>query len=394
VEARGRPNCHDYCHRRAGSRRGAAGRPTDVSVAALAQATVRSVDPALAPADAPEWPREGLERVSRCPTCDSPARHLLYSNLVDRSYSCAPGRWKLFRCEGCSCAYLDPRPDEQTAHLAYASYYNGADESLPDEPTGIWRRLRRGLRNGYLNSRYGYDVRPASALGPLAARLSPRHRETADEYVRHLHKPEGNARLLDVGCGEGEFLAGMQALGWSVDGIEPSGEAVSIARKRNLPVVHGALADVDLADRSFDAITFRLVFEHLREPRVALEACRRALKPEGVLWIATPNLASEGHRLFGEHWIHVEPPRHPVVHTPDSAMHLLARSGFELTALLPSRQAVWSFRMSAALAQNLPPFANPPPLPARLALRARLADLRALRLPDTAEILILVARAR
>jgi SAM-dependent methyltransferase len=359
-----------------------------------AQATVRSVDPTLAPPEAPEWPREGLERVSRCPTCDSAVRHLLYSNLVDRSYSCAPGAWTLFRCEGCSCAYLDPRPDEQTAHLAYASYYDGAGGSIPDEPTGMWRRVRRELRNGYLNHRYGYDVRSASPLGPLAARLSPRHRETADEHVRHLHKPAGEARLLDVGSGEGEFLASMQALGWSVEGIEPSDEAVSIARKRNLPVVQGTLADVDLADASFDAITFRLVFEHLREPFAALQTCRRALRPGGILWIATPNLASEGHRLFGEHWIHLEPPRHPVVHTPDSATHLLARSGFELTALRPSRQAAWSFRMSAALAQNLPPFANPPPSPARLALRARLADLRALRRPDLAEIIVLVARAR
>jgi SAM-dependent methyltransferase len=352
------------------------------------------VDATLAPAGAPEWPRDGLERVSRCPTCDSIARQLLYSNLVDRSYSCAPGAWTLFRCDSCSCAYLDPRPDEHTAHLAYASYYDGADESLPGEPTGTWRRARRRLRNGYLNSRYGYDVRPASLLGRLAARLSPRHRETADEHVRHLRKPDGEARLLDVGCGEGEFLANMQALGWSVEGIDPSGEAVSIARKRNLPVVRGTLADVDLADASFDAITFRLAFEHLREPFAALEACRRAMKTGGVLWIATPNLASEGHRLFGEHWIHLEPPRHPVVHTPDSARHLLARTGFELIALLPSRQAAWSFRMSAALAQNLSPFANAPPLPARLALRARLANLRALRRPDLAEIVILVARAR
>src|SRR5215207_2985624 len=114
------------------------------------------VDPRLAPVETPEWPREGLERVSRCPVCDSAARHLLYENLVDRSYSCAPGDWTVFRCEGCSCAYLDPRPDEQTAHLAYANYYDGAEGSLPDEPTDRWRRMRRELRNGYLNSRYGY----------------------------------------------------------------------------------------------------------------------------------------------------------------------------------------------------------------------------------------------
>jgi SAM-dependent methyltransferase len=368
-------------------------RTAQAFVADIAHATVRSVDPARATDDTPEWPREGLERVSRCPTCDSPARHLLYSNLVDRSYSCAPGHWNLFRCDGCSCAYLDPRPDQQTVHLAYASYYDGSDARLPGEPTGAWRRLRRALRNGYLNSRYGYDVRPSSKLGPVSARLSQRHREIADEHVRHLRKPGHEARLLDVGCGEGEFLAEMQSLGWSVEGIEPSGEAVTIARKRKVPVVQGTLADVHLTDASFDAVTFRLVFEHLREPKAALQTCRRALKPGGVLWIATPNLASEGHRLFGEHWIHLQPPRHPVIQTPDSALQLLEGSGFELVALLPSRQAAWSFRMSAALARNLAPFANAPALSAALAFRARVADARALRRPEAAEVVILVARA-
>jgi hypothetical protein len=50
-----------------------------------------------------------------------------------------------------------------------------------------------------------------------------------------LH-PAGRT-LLDVGCGEGEFLAEMQALGWAMEGIEPSARGAAAARGRGFPVI-------------------------------------------------------------------------------------------------------------------------------------------------------------
>lgn len=260
-------------------------------------------------------------------------------------------------------------------------------------PASGWRRARRALRNDYLNSRYGYGIVPASRLGRFVAPLLPGYREKADEHIRHLRLPPGRPRLLDVGCGEGEFLAEMQAFGWTVEGIDPNSEAVALAQARGVPVRQGTLTEMSLSPASLDAITFRLVLEHLRDPAAVLEACRRALKPGGILWIATPNLDSEGHRIFREHWIHLQPPRHAVIYTPGSLSRLLADSSFEVVALRGSRQATWSFRMSAALAQGGSPFAQAPPLRGALALRARLADMRAHRRPGTADVMIVIAQA-
>jgi SAM-dependent methyltransferase len=260
-------------------------------------------------------------------------------------------------------------------------------------PASGWRRARRALRNGYLNSRYGYGITPAWRLGRVVAPLLPGYREKADEHVRHLRLPPGRPRILDVGCGEGEFLAEMQAVGWSVEGVEPSSEAVALAGARGVPVTRGTVTEMSLDPASLDAITFRLVLEHVRDPAAALHACRRALKPQGILWIATPNLDSEGHRIFREHWIHLQPPRHAVIYTPGSLRRLLAESSFEVLALRASRQARWSFRMSAALAQGGSPFAHAPPLRGTLALRARAADMRAHRRPGAADVMIVIAQA-
>jgi 2-polyprenyl-3-methyl-5-hydroxy-6-metoxy-1,4-benzoquinol methylase len=349
--------------------------------------TTASVDSPLG-----EWPRDGLEHVDRCPACGSASRELLYSDLVDRSYGCAPGRWRLVRCKKCSCAYLDPRPDERTAHIAYSNYYDDAAVVHETSAPSRLRRARRALRNGYLNSHYGYALTPASGLGRVVVPFLPGHRQRADEYVRHLRRPPGEARLLDVGCGEGEFLAGMQAAGWSVEGVETSSDAVELARGRGVPVTLGTVTTMSLDRASFDAITFRLAFEHLRDPVPTLRACRRALRLGGRIWIATPNLDSEGHRRFGEHWINLQAPRHPVMYTPGSLVRLLSDTGFEVVELRSSPQAQWSFRMSAALAQGAAPFAQTLPLRGQLALGARLADLRARIRPETADVMILIAQ--
>jgi SAM-dependent methyltransferase len=341
-----------------------------------------------------QWPAEGLESLDHCPVCGESSRELLYDDLTDRSYRSAPGRWSLFRCAGCGSAYLDPRPDAQTAQLAYRTYYGDASRPGPAAPRRGWHRLRRALRNDYLNATYGYHIEPATRAGRLIVPLLPRHRELADEYVRHLRLPEGRPRLLDLGCGEGEFLAEMQSLGWSVEGIDPSADAVATARARGVQARPGTLEKGILETSSFDAITFRLVFEHLRDPIGALAECRRALKPDGVLWIATPNLDARAHRVFGRNWIHLEPPRHAVVYTLSALSGGLSRVGFEVVDVRPSRHARWSFRLSAALARGLSPFQHAPPLPLRLRLYAGLTDLKALLRPESADVVIVIARPR
>ena len=341
-----------------------------------------------------EWPADGLEQVGCCPACGDTNRQLLYAGLADRSYRSAPGRWSLFRCSGCSCAYLDPRPDEGTARLAYRTYYNADAPLRWQEEIRGWARFRRALRNGYLNSTYGYRLSPAASVGRLVVPLLPRYREMADEHVRHLRMPGVRPRILDVGCGEAEFLAEMQSLGWLVDGLDPSADAVALARARGIRATTGTLSKAALEPASFDAITFRLVFEHLRDPTGALSECRRLLKPQGVLWIATPSLDSEAHRVFGRDWIHLEPPRHVVVYTASALARLLGEAGFEIVSVKPSRQAHWSFRLSDALARGRAPFENAPPLSRRLSLRAAFADLTALRHPQKADVVVVIARAR
>jgi 2-polyprenyl-3-methyl-5-hydroxy-6-metoxy-1,4-benzoquinol methylase len=223
-------------------------------------------------------------------------------------------------------------------------------------------------------------------------RLFPLRREEADRWIRHLRRPPGVPSLLDVGCGNGAFLLQMTPTAWSVRGLDPDPEAVAMTREAGVPAEQGFLTDSTFPANHFDAVTMRHVLEHVHEPLELLRICNRIVRPGGVVWIATPNLASAGHRLFGRHWRGLEPPRHVVLLTPEALKDALARVGFEVIAHAPACTARWSFQGSAAISRGANPDIDPAPLPPRLRWRARVTELRALRQPDLAEEIVVVAR--
>lgn len=336
------------------------------------------------------WPEETLESADECPVCDGDNRVELHAELGDHA-SPTPGKWALYRCSDCGSAYLDPRPNPESIGRAYSEYYTHAEPSLQEAPPARGQ-LKRALRNGYLNSRFGYSLHPSSPLGSAAMRVFALRRAQAGQWIRHLPRPPGGASLLDVGCGNGAFLIQMKGTGWSLRGIDPDPEAVARVREAGIPADEGFLTDRSFPANNFDAITLSHVVEHAHQPVELLRECHRILRPGGVLWVATPNIASPGHKLFGRHWRGLDPPRHLVLFTPGSLKEALESVGFELLAQPPACTGSWCFRASAAASQRLDPTSDFPPLSRHLRWRAHLADLRTVLHPDSGEEIVLLAR--
>lgn len=332
------------------------------------------------------WAEADLQAVPACPVCESGARELLHGGLGDQVFGVAGGSWGLHRCRDCGAAYLDPRPADHALRRAYAAYYT--HEPPGAEPPS--ESLARALRNGWLNRRLGYDLRPATALGPLVVPAIPGLRAATARLFRHLERPPGGGRLLDVGCGNGAWVAHMRAGGWDAEGIDLDAAAVQAGRAAGLPVRVASVDDAEPA--AFDAVTLSHVLEHVPDPIGFLRACARALRPGGRLWIASPNLASTGHRRFGRHWLHLDPPRHLVLFGPRALQRALATAGLELLSVPPgSADAASVYAQSAAIAAGRLPLGQAEHLPPRLRGPARLAELRGRLRPATAEELVVVA---
>lgn len=261
-----------------------------------------------------------------CPLCRA-AGDFLYRGLRDRYWD-APGIWSLRKCRSCGHLWLDPSPHPAETQRLYTSYYtHGTDHPDPFAGETLWARCRRGVIDGA-----GYRglarTRRERLLGNLARRIPP-IREECEEPTRSLDGPPRGI-LLDVGCGDGFYLGVMRTLGWDVRGLEPDAAAVSVARARGFEVVEGALEEVALPADAYDAITMSHVIEHVVEPLRALESARRALKPGGVLLLATPNSESRGHSRFGASWYHLDPPRHLHLFNVRNLEACVTRAGLEV----------------------------------------------------------------
>lgn len=272
------------------------------------------------------WPADGLEALGRCPVCGASGRSLFLDRLRDTTFYTAPGEWSLWRCAACRALYLDPRPTAATIGLAYQSYYTHEASPGPAgdaaAPPGA-----RGLR------------------GKLVGRLS--HADPAYRERVPLPATAERPRLLDIGCGNGEYLARARETGWDVFGCDFDPAAVRAARASGAEVREGGAEAFLDQGGTFDAVTLSHIVEHVHDPAALLAQCRDLLKPGGTLFVDTPNADARGLKLFRRSWRGLEPPRHLVLFNWGGLEALLGRSGFEAVERLPQKGLSLSLWMAS-----------------------------------------------
>jgi SAM-dependent methyltransferase len=345
------------------------------------------------------WPEDDLEWLGHCPACGAGNRSILFDDLTDRVCRVAPGRWTLWHCAGCGAAYLDPRPSEASNGRAYAAYYTHA--ALAEQSDGLSERRRsplgalaQGIRNGYLNSKFGHRLPYAVPGATAVAWLLRAKRMHADHFIRHLPAPSSGSRLLDIGCANGAFLRVARTLGHEASGIEPDERSAAEARKAGFEVAAAGLPGSGLAEASFSHITLSHVFEHLHRPVEALEEAFRLLEPDGRLWLSFPNLAAAGLPLFGRDWVGLDPPRHLVLYDTAAIRQLLQRIGFVgFEVLAPEPVGEFYCRSSLLVRAGLDVFGTSSFPEWNHAWRRRAAELDRVgaRAPDRAETLTVIA---
>ncbi len=268
-----------------------------------------------------------------CPLCGRTGP-LVHERLRDRMGN-APGAWSLRRCPGeeCGILWLDPVPLPEDLPLAYREYFT--HDAPPARPPSAVRRLALAARRGYhARFRGAPEVglpgwQRAAGLLPL---LYPVWRAELEFRAMHLDAVPGG-RLLEVGCGNGDLLAGVRDLGWEVEGVDFDPGAVAAARRRGLAVREGDLASCGFPAGTFDAVVMVHVIEHVPDPRATMAEARRVLKPGGRMVLVTPNPGSRGHGCFGSAWSALEPPRHLHLFPPATLGRLVAGAGFAVERL-------------------------------------------------------------
>jgi len=222
--------------------------------------------------------------------------------VADRFDSIPGQEYRLVKCKRCGLVYLNPRPAEPAskkfyAHPEYAPFISTR------EPGTVTERLYVKLRR--YNNRW--------------------KRKQIEKVVPQKGK------ILDVGCGTGEFLAEMHQAGWEARGVEPDAAAVAHAIEQfKLRVYVGSLTAVPNVPESYDVVSMWHVLEHLYAPHQAIQRVRDLLKKNGVLVIAVPNVESLDRKLYSRNWIAFDAPRHVQHFSLKSLRMLCEMHKFEL----------------------------------------------------------------
>ena len=136
-------------------------------------------------------------------------------------------------------------------------------------------------------------------------------------------KSERNAiKILDYGCGAGEFLKIMEK-DFQTFGLEPDENARELTSKKLTKTQMISSLD-EVENSSLDVISLWHVLEHIPNQDEILETFHQKLKPSGKLIIAVPNCTSYDAKYYKEFWAAYDVPRH-LFHFSKSGMENLMK---------------------------------------------------------------------
>lgn len=145
-------------------------------------------------------------------------------------------------------------------------------------------------------------------------------------------------RILDVGCGTGDFLQACQTDHWEVTGIEPNSKATVLAEKKVAPngrLFHDINELKEEEYGSFDVITMWHVLEHVPNLMEYLVSLKKLLKEDGCLIIAVPNYKSYDAKYYNKFWAAYDVPRHLWHFSQKSVRELFSLKNFRVEKTLP-----------------------------------------------------------
>lgn len=231
----------------------------------------------------------------KCPWCGSEKAQI---HLWLKDEFLTQEDFQIYECKSCGLLYTEPRPNKEEIGKYYKSkaYY-----SHQENKKGLIPRLYEAVKSINLKTKYNLAT-----------------------------KGMQKGKVLDIGCGVGDFLCIMDKQGWETIGIEPSEEAKEIAEKR---LNHKVLKPEDLQNletQSLDLITMWHVLEHVDDLKEEIHQIERILRPKGRLVLALPNFKSYDAQFYNIQWAAYDVPRHLNHFCKESIVKIFKNSELEL----------------------------------------------------------------
>jgi len=195
----------------------------------------------------------------------------------------------------------------------------------------------------YLKVVYDNDVRPYTDYPSQLVR-----------YLFHRFNMHQDMKILEPGCGRGEFLREFKKLGMDAVGLDISEETKDLLSQDDIELL---VSDVEtekglpFPDSSFDVIYNKSFMEHLISPDKFLREAYRALKPGGMILCLIPDWESN-YKTYFDDFTHRSPFTKPALED------ILRMSDFENIEVTKFRQLpiVWKYPLLNYFCAFISPF--------------------------------------
>ena len=167
--------------------------------------------------------------------------------------------WNLYHCGKCDVQFFEPFKEPET------KYY----DSQPTPPKkSLFDRIIESIKPIPWNFKEFFDGFPfRSSL-------------------------ETRGRILDIGCGNGQFLKLCDDVAFSPYGLEIVKYETESLEKNGIPCFNGYLNDFvvyNCGEKKFDTVSCFEVFEHITDHLTFLDNIKNVLVPSGNLVMSVPN---------------------------------------------------------------------------------------------------------
>lgn len=241
-----------------------------------------------------------MEELYLCPICNS---QNFSAFLTCKDNTVSRETFNIVQCESCGFKFTNPRPSENEI----GGYYK-SENYISHSNTKV----------GFINSTYQL-VRKYTLLKKL-------------QLISRFYK---TGKILDIGCGTGEFLQTCKSAGWETMGIEPDPDARRMSTEKFVLDVRTEEELGNLTDGSIDIITMWHVLEHVPRLNERVAELKRLIKSNGVIMIAVPNSNSLDASKYKENWAAYDLPRHLYHFTPEDIERLFKNHGLNVFRTLP-----------------------------------------------------------
>lgn len=255
--------------------------------------------------------------IEACVICDEHELDLRYENIY-QNYS-----YKI--CEVCKQVYLSPFPTQEDFQSKYKQEEYYVDLSKP---------VKNGFIDRFLNFRlYKLPYEFAQSLKGL---------NILDRSI------------LDVGCGNGEFLAALKYFGWNTYGSDLSSIAINNTsthlkldeKSKAKRMFHGEFSNLDFKGLTFNVVSFWHVLEHVVNPTEYLSKAYDLVKPGGYVIGEVPNFNSWTMLIFRTYYSWIMIPEHILYYTPGSLDFALRKAGFVDVEIINPNRGILNFAIS------------------------------------------------